>query len=73
MTKWLAEFKQSWQDKNFVCAVLIFALSYLALAGLAILVSRELYTLIISAIAGWQIASWSTALAPKFKAKLFKD
>lgn len=73
MKQWFAEFKQSWQDRNFICAILIFALSYLLLAGLALLVSNKLYTLIITGIAGWQVASWSWRLAPKLKAKLFKD
>ena len=73
MKQWLVEFKQSWADKNFICGMAIFALSYLLLATLAILVSRDLYTLIISGIAGWQVASWSWRLAPKLKAKLFKD
>ena len=73
MKQWFAEFKQSWQARNFICAMLIFALSYLLLAGLALLVSNKLYTLIITGIAGWQVASWSWRLAPKLKAKLFKD
>ncbi len=73
MKQWLIELKESWQDKTFICSVTIFALSYLLLIALALLISRELYTLIISAIAGWQVASWSYKLAPKLKAKLFKD
>jgi len=72
MKKWLTEFFQSWQDKTFVCGIAIFILSYLLLAGLAILVNKDLYMLVISSIAGWQIASWSWHLAPKLKAKLFK-
>jgi hypothetical protein len=73
MNQWLIEFKKSLQDKTFICSIIIFALSYLLLAGLAILVSHKLYMLIITAIAGWQVASWSHRLAPKIKAKLFKD
>lgn len=73
MKQWLIEFKNSWADKNFICSMIIFVLSYLLLAGLAILVSKDLYILVISSIAGWQIASWSWHLAPKVKAKLFKD
>jgi hypothetical protein len=73
MKEWIVEFKESWRDKNFVCASLIFILSYLLLAGLALLVSQKIYALIISGIAGWQIASWSWRAAPKVKAKLFKD
>lgn len=73
MKQWLIEFKQSWRDKTFICSITIFILSYLLLASLALLVSRELYMLIISAIAGWQVASWSYRLAPKVKQWLFKD
>lgn len=72
MKQWLVEFRQSWQDKNFICASLIFILSYLLLAGLALLISRDLYIIILTAIAGWQVASWSWEFAPKVKAKLFK-
>ena len=57
MKQWLAEFRHSWSDNTFICIIGIFVLSYLAMAGLAVLVSRDLYTLIISAIAGWQVAS----------------
>lgn len=73
MKQWFAEFKESWADKNFICGMAIFALSYILLAGLALLVSRDLYTLIITAIAGWQVASWSWRLAPKVKQLIFKD
>jgi hypothetical protein len=73
MKQWLIEFKQSWRYKTFICSITIFILSYLLLASLALLVSRELYMLIISAIAGWQVASWSYRLAPKVKQWLFKD
>lgn len=73
MNAWIQEFRRSWADKTFICGMTIFVLSYLLLAGLALLISRELYALIISGIAGWQVASWSTRLAPKLKAKLFKD
>lgn len=70
---WFIEFKRSWRDKNFICGMAIFVLSYLLLAGLALLVSRELYMIVISAIAGWQVASWSYRLAPYIKQRLFKD
>jgi hypothetical protein len=73
MSAWLEEFRRSWTDRNFICAILIFVLSYLSLAGLALLVSHKLYMLIVSGIAGWQVAGWSYRLAPKLKAKLFKD
>jgi hypothetical protein len=73
MKQWFAEFKESWTDKNFICGMIIFALSYLLLAGLALLVSRDLYMLTIGAIAGWQVASWSWRLAPKVKQYIFKD
>lgn len=73
MKQWFAEFKQSWHDKNFICGMIIFALSYLVIATLALLVSHQLYMLIITAIAGWQVASWSWRLAPKVKQLVFKD
>ncbi|NBR62298.1 MAG: hypothetical protein EBT86_11825 [Actinobacteria bacterium] len=73
MKQWLVEFRRSWQDKTFICGMAIFALSYLLLAGLAIVVSPQLYTLIITVIAGWQVASWSWRLAPKVKSWIFKD
>ena len=53
--------------------MIIFALSYLVIATLALLVSHQLYMLIITAIAGWQVASWSWRLAPKVKQLVFKD
>jgi len=73
MNNWLNDFKQSWQDRNFVCGIIIFVLCYLLLAIIALLVSRDLYMILISAIAGWQLASWSWRLAPKIKSMIFKD
>ena len=73
MNNWLNDFKQSWQDRNFVCGIIIFVLCYLLLAIVALLVSRDLYMILISAIAGWQLASWSWRLAPKIKSMIFKD
>jgi len=73
MNNWLNDFKQSWQDRNFVCGIIIFVLCYLLLAIIALLVSRDLYMILISAIAGWQLASWSWRLAPKIKLMIFKD
>ena len=73
MNNWLNDFKQSWQDRNFVCGIIIFVLCYLLLATIALLVSRDLYMILISAIAGWQLASWSWRLAPKIKSMIFKD
>jgi hypothetical protein len=73
MKQWLQEFKQSWQDKTFLCGFTIFALSYLLLMLLAMILSKQVYATLITGIAGWQIASWSWRLAPKLKAKLFKD
>lgn len=73
MKQWLSEFKASWRDKNFVCAILTFVLAYVIIAGVGLLLSPQLYTAIISAIAGWQVASWSTRLAPKIKQRLFKE
>jgi hypothetical protein len=72
MKQWLSEFRASWRDKNFVCAILTFILAYIIIAGIGLLLSPQLYTIIISAIAGWQVASWSTRLAPKIKQRLFK-
>ena len=73
MKEWLVDLKKSWQDRTFLCSMIIFVLSYLLLAGLALLISQQLYLLLISGIAGWQVASWSHRLAPLVKAKLFKD
>jgi hypothetical protein len=73
MKQWFVEFKHSWGDRTFICSIIIFVLSYLLLIGLGLLINREIYTLIISAIAGWQIADWSYYLAPKLKQLMFKD
>jgi hypothetical protein len=73
MNKWLSDFKASWRDKNFICAAAIFALSYLAIAAIAILLPAQIVVAILGGIAGWQIASWSFRLAPKLKKIVFKD
>ena len=73
MKQWLSEFKASWRDKYFICAAAIFALSYLAIAAVAILLPAQIVVAILGGIAGWQIASWSFRLSPKVKQILFKD
>lgn len=73
MNKWLSDFRASWSDKNFICAAVIFALSYLTIAAIAILLPAQIVVAILGGIAGWQIASWSFRVAPKLKKILFKD
>jgi hypothetical protein len=73
MNKWLSDFKASWRDKNFICAAVIFALSYLAIVAIAMLLPAQIVVTILGGIAGWQIASWSFRLAPKLKKIVFKD
>lgn len=73
MNQWLSEFKDSWRDKNFICAATIFALSYLLIIAIGMVVPVQIFVAILSGIAGWQIASWSFRLAPKLKKIVFKD
>jgi len=73
MKQWLVEFKQSWHDKTFVCAIVGFILAYATIALIGLFLPIKLFIAILSAIAGWQLASWSWELGPKVKAKLFKD
>lgn len=73
MKQWLSEFRASWQDKNFICAAIIFIFSYALIAAIGILLPTLVFTAIISAIAGWQIAGWSFRLAPKLKDYVFKS
>lgn len=71
--QWFHEFRKSWQDKNFICAMATFIITYVVISSIGLLISHELYTAIISGIAGWQVASWSTRLAPKIKEIVFKN
>jgi hypothetical protein len=73
MNKWLSEFYSSWQDKNFICAAVIFLLSYASIAAMALFLSTKVFVVLLSGIAGWQVASWSFRVAPKLKKILFKD
>jgi len=73
MKQWFVEFKQSWQDKTFVCAIVGFILAYVTIALIGLFLPIKLFIALLSAIAGWQLASWSWELGPKVKAKLFKD
>jgi len=73
MNKWLSDFRASWRDKNFICAMLVFILSYILIAAVALLLSAQLALVILGGIAGWQVASWSFRVAPKVKQFLFKD
>lgn len=73
MNKWLSDFKASWRDKNFICAMLVFILSYILIAVVALLLSAQLALAILGGIAGWQVASWSFRIAPKVKQAIFKD
>ena len=73
MKQWLSEFRASWRDKNFICAMLIFILSYILIAAVALLLSAQLAITILGGIAGWQVASWSFRVAPKVKQLLFRD
>jgi hypothetical protein len=73
MKQWLNEFFASWRDKNFICAAAIFALSYLSIAVVAMVLPAQIVVAILGGIAGWQIASWSFGLAPKLKQLIFKD
>ena len=73
MNKWLSDFRASWRDKNFICAMLVFILSYILIAAVALLLSAQLALVILGGIAGWQVASWSFRVAPKVKQAIFKD
>jgi hypothetical protein len=65
--QWLSEFLRSWRDKNFVCAILGFLFAYAVIAALGLLLPAKVFVVILAAIAGWQLASWSWEFAPKFK------
>jgi hypothetical protein len=53
--------------------MLVFILSYILIAAVALLLSAQLALAILGGIAGWQVASWSFRIAPKVKQVLFKD
>jgi len=72
MKQWLSELRASWRDKNFVCAMLIFFVSYLVIAAIAYLLPAQIVVSILGGIAGWQIAGWSFRIAPKVKELIFK-
>jgi membrane protein implicated in regulation of membrane protease activity len=67
MKQWLNELRTSWQDINFICAIVGFFLAYLIIAGLGMLLPVKVFIAVLAAIAGWQLASWSWQLAPKLK------
>jgi hypothetical protein len=67
MKQWLIEFKQSWQDKTFVCAIISFILAYVIIALIGLFLPIKIFIVIITAIAGWQLATWSWELGPKIK------
>jgi hypothetical protein len=73
MNKWLSEFKASWRDKNFICSMLIYVVSYAIITAIGLLLPTAVFIGILGAIAGWQIASWSIELTPKVKQILFKE
>jgi len=73
MQNWIGEFLRSWRDKNFMCAMVGFLLSYAAIIIMGLLLPLKIFVTILGAIAGWQLASWSWELAPKIKKLLFKD
>ena len=67
MNQWLSDFKASWRDKNFVCAIFGFLFAYAVIAALGLVLPTKVFVLILAAIAGWQLASWSWEFAPKLK------
>lgn len=67
MKQWIEQFKTSWRDHDFVCAVLGFLFAYAVIAALGLLLPAKVFVVILAAIAGWQLASWSWELAPKLK------
>lgn len=73
MKQWLREFKQSWQDKNFVCAIVSFMLAYTTIVLIGLFLPLKIFIAILGAIAGWQLASWSWQFGFNIKQKLFKD
>jgi hypothetical protein len=73
MKQWISEFKSSWHDKNFICAISIFIFSYALIALVAMLLPQTVFIAVLGAVAGWQVAGWSHELAPKIKQRLFKD
>jgi NAD/NADP transhydrogenase beta subunit len=73
MNKWLSEFKQSWHDKNFICAILSYFLGYSLIIAIGLFLPLTIFIGILGAISGWQLASWSMQLSPKLKQLLFKE
>ena len=73
MKQWLSEFRASWRDKNFICAIGGFLIAYVIITVLGLLLPAKVFIAILAAIAGWQLASWSWKLAPKLKQILFKE
>lgn len=67
MKQWISDFKASWRDKNFVCAIFSFLFAYAVIAALGLILPAKVFVLILAAIAGWQLASWSWEFAPKLK------
>jgi len=67
MKQWISEFSASWRDRNFVCAVLSFLFAYSMIAILGLLIPTKIFVVILAAIAGWQLASWSWEFSPKLK------
>ena len=72
MKQWLREFSESWQDKNFVCAIIAFILAFSIITLIGLFLPVKLFIAILGAIAGWQLASWSWQFGSKIKQKLFK-
>ena len=70
MKQWISDFKASWRDKNFVCAIFGFLSAYAVIAALGLVLPAKVFVLILAAIAGWQLASWSWEFAPKLKEML---
>jgi len=73
MKQWLSELRASWHDKNFICAMLGFLFAYTIIGILGLLLPAKVFVIVLAAIAGWQVASWSWELAPKVKHFIFRD
>lgn len=73
MKQWLNELLLSWKDRHFVCAILLFIMAYVLIAVLGLLVSHKIYGVIVTGIAGWQLASWCYRYSPKVCQWIFKQ
>jgi hypothetical protein len=73
MRQWINEFKSSLKDKTFTCSIFVYIVTYSLIIAIGLLLPLKIFIGLLGAIAGWQVASWSKLIAPKFKQFLFKE